>query len=218
VAYVALDGLLDGAWLRTLEPGEAKRQVQQVKGLSPFSAELVVVRGANHPDSPPTQERRLEAEIAERYGPGRSVEDVSENWRPHRTWAGLCASCAANVWVRPLSAPRAPGPGRSRTHLRTSLPISRVSSETVDSSTAQLRTCRARCGGRGSFEHRTGTEHDCDDRCGPHRWRPLGEATLRQIHNVLNGAFSRAVKWRWIGVDPMAQHRDWGTRRRNDAM
>ncbi|GGN86647.1 DNA-3-methyladenine glycosylase II [Streptomyces albiflavescens] len=89
VSRAALDGLLDGARLRTLDPGEAVRQVQQIKGLGTFSAELVVVRGANHPDTLPTQERRLEAEITEQYGPGRSRTEVSENWRPYRTWAAL---------------------------------------------------------------------------------------------------------------------------------
>jgi integrase len=95
-----------------------------------------------------------------------------------------------------------------RLHIRPvlgSLSIGRVNGETVDSFYAQLRTCRTRCGGRASFEHRTAVEHECDDRCGPHQCRPLGEASLRQIHNILNGAFSRAVKWRWIGVNPMKQ-------------
>ncbi|WP_406175594.1 DNA-3-methyladenine glycosylase family protein [Streptomyces sp. NBC_00996] len=89
VADAALDGLLDGARLRALGPAAAVRQVQQVKGLGVFSAELVVLRGANHPDTLPTQERRLEAEITERYGPGRGLAEVSENWRPYRTWAAL---------------------------------------------------------------------------------------------------------------------------------
>ncbi|MFF4349079.1 DNA-3-methyladenine glycosylase family protein [Streptomyces sp. NPDC001530] len=89
VAYAALDGLLDGAWLRTLNPQEAVRQVQQVKGLGVFSAELVVIRGAGHPDTLPSQERRLEAEITEQYGPGHHLTEVSENWRPYRAWAAL---------------------------------------------------------------------------------------------------------------------------------
>jgi DNA-3-methyladenine glycosylase II len=65
VAEAALDGLLDGAALRA----------------GPFAAELVVVRGANAPDALPRHERRLDAEIAERYGPGRTLADVSLAWR-----------------------------------------------------------------------------------------------------------------------------------------
>ena len=61
--------------------------MQQVKGLGPFAAELVVVRGANAPDAMPHHERRLEAEIVERYGADRTVDEVAEAWRPFRTWA-----------------------------------------------------------------------------------------------------------------------------------
>jgi DNA-3-methyladenine glycosylase II len=89
VAEAALDGLLDGAALRALDPGQAVQRVQQVKGLGPFAAELVVVRGANAPDALPHHERRLDAEIAERYGPGRTLAEVSEAWRPYRTWAAV---------------------------------------------------------------------------------------------------------------------------------
>ena len=89
VAGAALDGLLDGAALRALNPVQAIQLVQQVKGLGPFAAELVVVRGANAPDALPRHERRLDAEIAERYGPGRTLAEVSEAWRPYRTWAAV---------------------------------------------------------------------------------------------------------------------------------
>jgi DNA-3-methyladenine glycosylase II len=89
VAEAALDGLLDGAALRAIDPGQAVQRVQQVKGLGPFAAELVVVRGANAPDALPRHERRLDAEITERYGPGRTLADVSQAWRPYRTWAAV---------------------------------------------------------------------------------------------------------------------------------
>jgi DNA-3-methyladenine glycosylase II len=89
VAEAALDGLLDGTALRALDPGDAVQRVQQVKGLGPFAAELVVIRGANAPDALAHHERRLDAEIAVRYGPGRTLAEVSEAWRPYRTWAAV---------------------------------------------------------------------------------------------------------------------------------
>jgi DNA-3-methyladenine glycosylase II len=89
VAEAALDGRLDGATLRGLEPDEAIRTVQGVPGLGPFAAELVVVRGANAPDVFPQQERRLTTEIAERYGHGRSPAEIATSWRPFRTWAAV---------------------------------------------------------------------------------------------------------------------------------
>jgi hypothetical protein len=39
-------------------------------------------RGANAPDALPRHERRLDAEIAERYGPGHALTEVSQAWRP----------------------------------------------------------------------------------------------------------------------------------------
>ena len=87
VAEAALDGRLDGAALRSVDPNEAVRVVQEIKGLGPFSAELVVVRGANAPDALPRYEHRLEAKVTERYGRHHTLEDVSEAWRPFRTWA-----------------------------------------------------------------------------------------------------------------------------------
>jgi len=89
VAEAALEGRLDGAALRSLDPDQAVRVVQEVKGLGPFAAELVVVRGANAPDALPRHERRLEAEVAERYGPDRTLTEVSTTWRPFRTWAAV---------------------------------------------------------------------------------------------------------------------------------
>jgi len=89
VADSALDGHLDGTTLRTLEPDDAVRTVQQVKGLGPFAAELVVVRGSNAPDAVPHHERRLDDEINQHYGPGRSMTEVSDAWRPYRTWAAV---------------------------------------------------------------------------------------------------------------------------------
>lgn len=79
-----------------------------------------------------------------------------------------------------------------------------VGAEALDSLYAELRRCRDHCdrSGRG-IDHRTPREHECDDRCRPHRCRPLAPATIRHIHFVLNGAFSRGVRWRWVSVNPV---------------
>lgn len=89
VAEAAAGGLLDGAALRAVDPDEAVQRVQEVRGLGPFAAELVVLRGANAPDALPRRERRLDAEIAERYGASRTLAEVSQAWRPYRTWAAV---------------------------------------------------------------------------------------------------------------------------------
>jgi integrase len=95
-----------------------------------------------------------------------------------------------------------------RIHIRPllgDLPIGRIDGEILDSFYAQLRTCRAHCRGRQYIEHRTDREHDCNDRCKPHICKPLADASVRQIHNILKGAFGRAVRWRWLGVNPVDQ-------------
>ncbi|ALE74390.1 hypothetical protein AD006_25335 [Pseudonocardia sp. EC080610-09] len=79
-----------------------------------------------------------------------------------------------------------------------------VGAEALDSLYAELRRCRDHCdrAGRG-VDHRTRREHECDDRCHPHRCRSLAPATIRHIHFVLNGAYSRGVRWRWVSVNPV---------------
>ena len=89
VADAALEGRLDGSALRAVDPDDAVRSVQQVKGLGPFAAELVVLRGANAPDVLPRNERRLDAEIVKRYGTDRTLPEISNAWRPYRTWAAV---------------------------------------------------------------------------------------------------------------------------------
>jgi len=85
------------------------------------------------------------------------------------------------------------------------LQLSRLDGEILDSFYAMLRTCRAHCRGRKYIEHHLDGEHDCDERCWWHSCRPLAGSSIRQIHGILSGAFKRAVRWHWIGVNPMDQ-------------
>ena len=85
------------------------------------------------------------------------------------------------------------------------LSLGRIDGETLDAFYAELRRCRARCDRRTRTDHRVDGPHDCDARCVKHVCKPLGASYLRQIHTVLNGAFTRAVRWRWIGVNPVRQ-------------
>lgn len=89
VAEAALDGRLDTARLRAMNPVDAVAELQAIKGIGPFASELIVLRGANAPDLVPAHERRLEAEVVELYGAHRTVPEVSELWRPFRTWASV---------------------------------------------------------------------------------------------------------------------------------
>jgi DNA-3-methyladenine glycosylase II len=105
VADAALDGCLDGIALRAVDPDDAVRAVQEVKGLGLFAAELVVLRGANAPDGLPRNERRLDAEIVERYGTDRTLVEVSEAWRPYRTWAAVHLRALREQRIHEIAGP-----------------------------------------------------------------------------------------------------------------
>lgn len=93
IADAALDGTLDGARLRSLEPSQALAQLRELPGIGPFASELILVRGALHPDLFPTQERRLHAEMAAAYNLTDPTPDeldrIADAWRPYRSWVGL---------------------------------------------------------------------------------------------------------------------------------
>jgi len=114
VADAALDGRLDSAGLRSVDPDEAIRVVQEIKGLGPFAAELVVLRGANAPDALPRHERRLGDEVTQRYGPSRTLSEMSAAWRPFRTWAAVHLRALREQRTREISGPRPRPPGRTR--------------------------------------------------------------------------------------------------------
>lgn len=98
--------------------------------------------------------------------------------------------------------------GYIRNHVRPllgDLAVGRLDGEVLDSFYAVLRACRAHCQGRKYVEHRAAGEHECDGRCRPHTCRPLADSSIRQIHGILSGACKRAVRWRWIGTNPIDQ-------------
>ncbi len=93
VAEAALDGRLDGGRLRSLDPRRAIDELRELPGIGPFGAELILIRGATHPDVFPAHEPRLHAEIARAYGlenPSlETLQGVAAQWRPYRSWVAL---------------------------------------------------------------------------------------------------------------------------------
>jgi len=93
IAEAALAGDLDATRLRTMPPADALAQLRTLPGIGPFSAELILIRGAGEPDLFPARERRLHAAMAEAYhlgdpSPGELAE-LSVRWAPYRSWVGL---------------------------------------------------------------------------------------------------------------------------------
>ena len=84
------------------------------------------------------------------------------------------------------------------------LPLSKLDSDLLDRFFGQLRRCRERCNGRiKHVKHRTQREHECDGQCVVVPCRPLSASSARQTHWVLNAALAAAVRWRWIGHNPL---------------
>jgi integrase len=89
-----------------------------------------------------------------------------------------------------------------------SLSIAKLSVRHLETLYAELRRCRVRCDGKPSIEHKAHGEHDCVvATCRPHLCKPMAASTVRQVHSIISGALSAAVRWEWLESNParMAQ-------------
>ncbi len=92
LAEATMAGRLDADRLRSQPRADALTGLQTLDGIGPFSAELILLRGAGDPDAAPRQERRLLAAVAAAYGVAGTAAElarVAERWRPYRTWASV---------------------------------------------------------------------------------------------------------------------------------
>lgn len=93
LAAAALDGRLDGARLRAMGDAAALAELKELDGIGPFSAELILVRGAGAPDFFPTSERRLHDEMMRAYHLPDTGFDrlaaIAERWSPYRSWVSV---------------------------------------------------------------------------------------------------------------------------------
>ncbi|WP_375417167.1 DNA-3-methyladenine glycosylase family protein [uncultured Hymenobacter sp.] len=85
---------LNTARLRALDHTAALAHLQQLAGIGPFSAELILIRGVGDPDAFPRTEKRLHHAMAAAYHLGEepaldALERAADQWRPYRSWAGL---------------------------------------------------------------------------------------------------------------------------------
>ncbi|MEU6173190.1 DNA-3-methyladenine glycosylase 2 family protein [Streptantibioticus parmotrematis] len=95
IAEAALDGRLDAAALRAQPAEFALTDLRELPGIGPFSAELVLIRGAGHPDVFPAAEPRIHRAMAAEYrldadtaaDPARLAR-IADAWRPYRSWVG----------------------------------------------------------------------------------------------------------------------------------
>ncbi len=99
VAEFAREGGLDADRLLAMGPEQAVESVQQITGIGPFYASLIVVRGTGFPDVLVDKEPRLQALVQRLYGladpPGPlELARIAEAWRPRRTWAAVLVRAA----------------------------------------------------------------------------------------------------------------------------
>ncbi len=96
LAAAALDGALDRDRLRTQSYNDAEQQLQQLPGIGPFSAELILIRGMGAPDALPRHEKRLQAATREAYKlvPNADINPIADQWRPYRSWIALLLRAA----------------------------------------------------------------------------------------------------------------------------
>lgn len=89
-----------------------------------------------------------------------------------------------------------------------SMSIAKLSVRHLETLYAELRRCRIRCDRQPFVEHKAAGGHDCVAvKCKPHVCKPMAASTVRQIHAIISGALSAAVRWDWLESNParMAQ-------------
>ena len=91
VAEAAQTGRLEADRLRALPPDEARSELQQLPGVGPFYSSLVVIRACGHADLPAPEEAHSRTAIQDAYGIDHELSqaevlEISESWRPYRTW------------------------------------------------------------------------------------------------------------------------------------
>jgi len=101
VARAALQGLLDPDRLLRLGPVVATSEVQRIKGIGPFYASLIVIRGTGFTDVLAPDESRSLDLIRQLYGladlPSQAeLEELAEPWRPFRTWCTVLIRAAGH--------------------------------------------------------------------------------------------------------------------------
>jgi len=93
VARAALEGALDASRLRSLAVPDALAELLRIPGVGPFTADLILVRGAGHPDVFPRHEQQLHQAMRTRYDLSDALVDELETiaaaWAPYRSWVSF---------------------------------------------------------------------------------------------------------------------------------
>lgn len=94
IGEAAMDGVLDADRLRAMPPEDALGALCELKGIGPFGAELILLRGAGEADRIPINEGRFGRAVASVYeldappSPD-ALGEMAEAWSPYRTWVAV---------------------------------------------------------------------------------------------------------------------------------
>ena len=91
IAAAALAGDLDATYLRSLPDEVALAHLQCLPGIGPFGSQLILLRGAGHPDFLTLVEPKFRQAVGRAYGLDHEPTDadlrrISDAWRPYRMW------------------------------------------------------------------------------------------------------------------------------------
>lgn len=91
LAAAAHDGALTRQHLRGMSYQDGLEHLQQLPGIGPFSAELILIRGVGHPDLLPDHDTRLQEAISAAYDTTNpdAIQSITDSWRPYRAWVAL---------------------------------------------------------------------------------------------------------------------------------
>ena len=90
LARAALDGRIDAERLRALPREQALEELQQLRGVGPWTASHLLLRGASLQDALPLAEPRvLRAFTLAFQRPESDFAKCAEAWRPFRMWAAI---------------------------------------------------------------------------------------------------------------------------------
>ena len=110
VARAALDGLLEPRRLASMEPADALAELQELPGIGPMYATLILLRSTGVTDVLTLTEPRLPGYVAHFYGTGAApasreeLARIAEGWRPFRTWAAVLIRVAGDRQGLPAAA------------------------------------------------------------------------------------------------------------------
>jgi DNA-3-methyladenine glycosylase II len=115
LAGAAEDGALTRKRLRTMTYEAGLQHLQQLPGIGPFSAELILIRGVGNADAVPAHDTRLNEAIRAAYNTSdeAAIQQITESWRPYRAWVALLLRAWREAETGEIARGR-----RSATHLQ----------------------------------------------------------------------------------------------------